>query len=318
MKGINMEGLVLSSTTDSQAAVDRAMEFATTRTMPEPKEAEVSEAEKPAAAEIAPDADKGDPESKKPQKPTHKPIVPEKEFNRAKRKEFEAKEEARKAVERANALELENKALKEQRNPANAKGEIADIAGDPQPIWDAGTFISFDEFLNKRDEWRDRKIARENEVKSRKQFNETRAETYNRKLEEYWESRPEEEQEQRAQVQEEFMDEIMKLPKYQQTALAEALHDLEDGPQVSAYLIKNPEMWEKIAKWSPLRMAAELGKIEDRITGNKSSPELKTRTRAPAPISPVGGSSKRLASIEDPNISTEQYFEIRNQARRGR
>ncbi|MGC1975375.1 MAG: hypothetical protein WA671_01525, partial [Candidatus Sulfotelmatobacter sp.] len=85
-------------------------------------------------------------------------------------------------------------------------------------------------------------------------------------------------------------------------------------------LAKNPDELERINDiTSALSVAREIGKIEAKLSAQTSeSPKKVIRTNAPKPITPVGGSTKRTVSIDDPNVSTEDYYEARKAMRRGR
>jgi len=81
--------------------------------------------------------------------------------------------------------------------------------------------------------------------------------------------------------------------------MAEFIADSELGADVAYYLGTNPMKAAQIAQMSPIKAARELTRIEAEIDA-KSKPRL---TKAPEPISPVGGkgasSSSSLPSDED-------------------
>lgn len=102
-------------------------------------------------------------------------------------------------------------------------------------------------------------------------------------------------QQQRAQTlaskTEGFYAEAQKIPGFDREAfdelpltrpIAEALIDSESPAALMVHLSANPTEVERIAKLSPARQAAEIGKLETRIA---SAPKVST---APAPIKPVG------------------------------
>jgi len=81
-------------------------------------------------------------------------------------------------------------------------------------------------------------------------------------------------------------------------AMASALTDSDVAPKLMAYMTSNPDEVARIAKLSPARQAAELGKWEDRLS-------TKSPSKAPPPISPIGSKGKSLA---DPNnMSFSEY-----------
>lgn len=74
-----------------------------------------------------------------------------------------------------------------------------------------------------------------------------------------------------------------------------AILESDKGPAILYYLGKNEAEAERIAKLSPARQAAEIGKLEDKIT-----PAKKTTT-APAPVSSVKGRSALNGYSENMN-----------------
>ena len=72
-------------------------------------------------------------------------------------------------------------------------------------------------------------------------------------------------------------------------AMARAMLESDQKAEIAYYLAKNPEEMERIAKLSPLRQAAEVMKLEDKVA---SKSPAKKPSKAPAPIDPVGGKSK--------------------------
>lgn len=87
--------------------------------------------------------------------------------------------------------------------------------------------------------------------------------------------------------------------------LVQALIDSDQAPKLMAYMTSNPEEVERITALTPARQAAELGKLEVKL----SSTPVKT-TKTPAPITPVGGSGK--ASRDLGSLSMDDYISQRN------
>lgn len=74
-----------------------------------------------------------------------------------------------------------------------------------------------------------------------------------------------------------------------------ALLDSDMSGELAYELAKNPELYDRILKMQPLQMVRELGKLEATIASKIQKPtaEVKNKvTKAPAPISPVGGTTK--------------------------
>lgn len=79
----------------------------------------------------------------------------------------------------------------------------------------------------------------------------------------------------------------------------------DNGPAIAYYLGKNLDEANKIWELPPHIAAYELGKIESKITAQKS----KKPTNAPAPIADIGSREKVTKSIDD--MSNEEYRRLR-------
>lgn len=84
----------------------------------------------------------------------------------------------------------------------------------------------------------------------------------------------------------------------------------EVGPQISYYLAKNPEFNERLNKLSPLKRAAELGKLEDRLT-TKVQP--KAVTKAPPKVSSVKGTATQVQLDRSAATSYAEWKAARTQ-----
>jgi len=96
--------------------------------------------------------------------------------------------------------------------------------------------------------------------------------------------------------------------------------DSEQGARLGYHLAKNRAEFDRIAKLSPIRAFAELGKLEDKITA-KAAPDAKAPaapaaqvSRAPAPITPLEGKSTTVA--KDPSQMTFAELRAHRQAER--
>ncbi len=70
-------------------------------------------------------------------------------------------------------------------------------------------------------------------------------------------------------------------------AMKAAIFASEVGPRIAYHLGKNPELALRLARDpNPFRVAAEIGKLEAKLTA--APPPAKVVTSAPAPVSPVG------------------------------
>lgn len=97
-------------------------------------------------------------------------------------------------------------------------------------------------------------------------------------------------------------------PEFLQNAI-----ELKSPHKVLHYLGTNLEEAERIAKLSPTKMAMEMARVEAVINAPTVPAPLPPVSNAPAPVIPVGGAAKPGApSVDDPNISTEQFMELRS------
>jgi hypothetical protein len=85
--------------------------------------------------------------------------------------------------------------------------------------------------------------------------------------------------------------------------MAYAIMDSDIAPKVMVHLQKNPDEVDRIAKLSPARQAAEIGKLEAKL----SVVEKVKPSSAPAPIKPVG--SRGGATSGNPAEMTQAQYE---------
>lgn len=84
------------------------------------------------------------------------------------------------------------------------------------------------------------------------------------------------------------------------SAIAETITESDVAPKLMAYLATNPQEVDRIAKLSPARQAAEIGKLETKVSTAKP-PSV---SKAPEPITPLGSKggivkSLATASVDD-------------------
>ena len=147
-------------------------------------------------------------------------------------------------------------------------------------------------WLDARDEWRDAK--RESETRQKQQ--EQSAKSVATKTESIY-------------------AEAAKLPGFDRDAfdelpltpaIANALIDSDEAAKLMAHLSAHPDDVDRIAKLSPARQAAEIGKLELKLT---SAPKV---SNAPAPIKPIG--SRGSASNSDPSRMTMEEYAAKRKA----
>lgn len=92
--------------------------------------------------------------------------------------------------------------------------------------------------------------------------------------------------------------------------MAVATLDIDDSDmqaEVMYYLAKNQKEAARIASLPVLRQAAEIGRLEAKL----SSAPIRQPSKAPAPINPVNGSSTQNDEIQ-PEMAYEKFLKIRN------
>jgi hypothetical protein len=72
------------------------------------------------------------------------------------------------------------------------------------------------------------------------------------------------------------------------------------------HLAGNHDVIARLNGMHPLDQAAEIGRIEGKLAGSKAPP-VKSVSKAPPPISPVGSGKTNSANAFDPGMSQEEY-----------
>lgn len=96
------------------------------------------------------------------------------------------------------------------------------------------------------------------------------------------------------------------------TSIAQAIIESDIAPKLMAHMAANPEEVDRIAKLSPARQAAEIGKLEVKLSAVK---DVKV-SKAPAPIKTVGARGGEVGkSIENMTMAEYAAFEKNRGAR---
>ncbi|WP_347467531.1 hypothetical protein [Burkholderia stagnalis] len=114
-----------------------------------------------------------------------------------------------------------------------------------------------------------------------------------------------------------FQQGIAESPDFQQTVgtlqmmgvmrddVLQVVTQLDNAPKLLRHLAATPADAERLLSLSPLQMAAELGRMSDRI----GKPPTQTVSKAPPPISTIAASA---AAVEPEEFgSTDEYVEFR-------
>lgn len=205
--------------------------------------------------------------------------------------------ERKAAVERAEALQREIDALKSGKSqPGTASTE-----GDEPKMEDFKTVGEYAKALAKYE------VAQAEKVRSADQAKQSQKQAIE-------------------SVQQQFAERVAatakEIPDYHEVVEAadwEVPHhmqaylvDSENGARLGYHLAKHRDEFDRIAKLSPIRAFAELGKLEDKLTtkaapASAAAPATTQVSRAPAPITPLEGKSTTVA--KDP--SQMSFAELR-------
>lgn len=218
------------------------------------------------------------------------------------------RDEARRALAaeaRADALEREIQALKSTKSgegPATAKGD-----DEPKPE-DFKTVGEYAKALTKWEVAQAKKADGAEKAKQTQQQNIVAAtERLAERVAEFAKATPD-------------YAEVMKEADWEVPPHVQAYFvDSENPGQLGYYLAKNPDEYDRIAKLSPIRAFAELGKLEDKLTAKAApaqaaAPATTQVSRAPAPITPLEGKSTTVA--KDPSQMTFAELRAHRQAER--
>ena len=165
----------------------------------------------------------------------------------------------------------------------------AEAVKDTKPRMDQ--YNSVDEYVESLTDW---KLKQKDEAQNAKTHEASRV-----KLESHTDGLYKEALKNDADFDRETFDELVT------PAMAQAIIDSDVAAKVMVHLAKNPDELERIAKLSPARQAAEIGKLEDKLS------TVKVRvSNAPDPINPIGTRSGGGA-VSKEKASYDEYKAIR-------
>lgn len=95
----------------------------------------------------------------------------------------------------------------------------------------------------------------------------------------------------------EDFEEVINEGRYITPIMANAIVESENRVELARFLCTNHKEASRISKLSPIRQAAEIGRIEDKLNAKPVSP--KKPSNAPAPVTPVGGTSASENGLSD-------------------
>jgi hypothetical protein len=224
------------------------------------------------------EAERSEPVEEKEQeeKPKANPKL-ERRFSEITKQREEARKEAQQEREARQALETRLAALEKQ--PAPQQAQAADQEPQPSQFNDAFEYAralalySTEQALEQRDRQEaEAKVAQERQ-----------------KVIQTWASKV---QQAKASLPD-FDDIVASSDVVIQDDIRDAILESDVGPQILYHLAENEDVAKKIAGLSAKQALREIGKLEARFEVKETPPEPKTiaRSKAPAPIQPLRGSS---------------------------
>lgn len=224
-------------------------------------------------------------------------VKPERTFTQA---ELDAAIEKRLSKERRKRTEIETrlKVTEELALKSKAPEPKAEPKPSGEPVREA--YDSYEAYIEARAEWKaEQKIeAKLKERDNRSQEEKSRAEQLEKA--EAFKKRTKE----LAKSMEDF-DEVMAEATGAPDSpvsrlLAEPIEECENPAAILYHLAKNPEEAERIASLGAAKQAREIWALETKL---KAEPAPKKPSKAPEPITPVGG--KVVAADKEPDAKTQ-------------
>lgn len=199
--------------------------------------------------------------------------------------------ESRKLAKQAE-LEAENKVLRAQLQP---KQEPAKQADAPR----VDDFDTYEDYLDARAEYIAEKKFESKIAEHAQRVKAQSTQAQQAKINESWGEKVS-----AARDKYSDFDEVIESAEQPITpVIAHALKVSAIGGDIGYYLAKNPSEMERLAKLDPFTTAVEIGKLEAKLT--QPTPEKKEASKAPEPITPVGGKSEVK---KDPSQMTDKEF----------
>jgi hypothetical protein len=95
-----------------------------------------------------------------------------------------------------------------------------------------------------------------------------------------------------------------------------AIIESDNGPDIGYYLAKHPEEAAAMMDMTSTHaIHVAVGKISDKLLGEKAKPAVKEKVRPPAPVTPVGSSAART-NIPLEEMPIRDYIKVRNKQER--
>jgi len=226
----------------------------------------------------------------------------EKRFSELTKQREQLRKEAEQERSKREELETRLKALESQAAPKQEQSR------DDKPR--AEQFVSMEEYSEALADWSAENAVmrvRQEEAERRKQEERNKViETWNTRLDSVKQEIPD------------FEDMVASSDVIVPDHVREAILDSEVGPRILYHLAENKELAEKIAKSSAITALREIGKLEAKFEKNdaKEVKSVAVKSKAPAPISPLKGTSSEQAVVTDTDKMTFAQYKAMRQAKR--
>lgn len=213
-----------------------------------------------------------------------------------------ARDEARRALAaEARAAELERQ-IQELRKGSEVKSDGPAPDGKPEGKPKMEDFKTVGEYAEAVADWKVREALRKEREESAKKEQQKRAEgnreAFEKRVRAVSEQFPD------------YQDVVGSLDAVVPQHIAMYIVEDENGPAMAYYLAKHRDEFDRIAKLSPIKALAEIGKLETKWLAKpegKPAAAAPAVSKAPPPISPIEG--KTVPVVKDPKDMT--FAELR-------
>jgi len=281
-----MEDVTVASTTDTQEAINRAVGLPEIVEIPEVVETpEVVSESTEEVDETAPASDTGKTEKKDKGKGRFS-----KRIDELTRERYEAQAATAAAQEQAAQLREQLAKIQAQPRPEPEHGTYRLTTNAPDGAPKRADYASDEEWLDARVDWRAEQRDKRNAEQERQQRDQSVHATYMERADHFTAEHPD---------FNEVVNGIRMAPDVAPGVQA-AIMGRPNGAEVAYYLGQNPDVCEELSQMNPADAVAEIGAISYELMPKKTSPT--PVKRVPAPLTPVGGSSRvaqNLSDIED-------------------
>jgi len=226
----------------------------------------------------------------------------EKRFSELTKQREQLRKEAEAERQKREELETRLKALESQAAPRQEQSR------DEKPRPDQ--FIDAFEYAEALADWSAENAvmkARQEDIERKKQEERAKViDTWNTRLESTKSDLPD------------FDDMVASSDVVVSDQVRDAILESEVGPRILYHLAENPEVAEKISKSSLITALREIGKLEAKFEKNdaKEVKPVAVKSKAPAPISPIKGTSSEQAVVTDTDKMTYAQYKAMRQAKR--